>query len=157
MVLSSSCLNKRVFKHMQIDATKLDVHLQRRDPFAGSGNFEVHISVMVFKSHNVRENCVLVSVMDQPHRDTCNKRCHFHFCRAKCQRTAANSCHRRRTVTFKYFRYQSDRPVIIERNSRLKRPLCQISMPKFTSSRSADIRSFSYRITREVVMYHEIL
>ena len=48
-------------------ASDLDVHLQRGNALPRSGDFEVHVAIMVFCSGNVGENGVIVTFLHQAH------------------------------------------------------------------------------------------
>jgi len=43
----------------------LDIHLQASDAIAGTGNFEIHVAVMIFGSGYIGENGVIVAFLHQ--------------------------------------------------------------------------------------------
>ncbi|MPM25611.1 hypothetical protein SDC9_72108 [bioreactor metagenome] len=52
-------LHQRFSQDLFCDPLDFDVHLQRSDTFACSGNFEVHVAQVIFKSLDVRQNCIV--------------------------------------------------------------------------------------------------
>ena len=56
--------------HGDADAADLDVHLQRGDSLAGTGNLEIHVAVMIFGTGDVGEDGVLIAFHHQAHGDT---------------------------------------------------------------------------------------
>src|SRR5262249_36703052 len=56
-------------EHAPVDAADLDVHLQRRDPRAGTRDLEVHVAEMVLVAEDVGEDRHAAALFDQAHRD----------------------------------------------------------------------------------------
>ena len=52
------------------DADDLDVHLEGGHAFSGTGDLEVHVAEVVLRSLDVREDHVVVALLDKAHRDT---------------------------------------------------------------------------------------
>ena len=62
-------LFKRRAQDLLSDAGDLDVHLQRRNPVACSGDLEVHVAEVIFGSLDVGQDRVVVAFLDEAHRD----------------------------------------------------------------------------------------
>jgi hypothetical protein len=52
-------------------ATDFNIHLQSGDSGARSGNFEVHVAVVVFCSGNIGQNGRVVAFHHEAHGDAC--------------------------------------------------------------------------------------
>src|SRR5205823_2956106 len=56
------------------DAGDLDVHLESGDALARAGDLEVHVAEVVFGTLDVRQDGVLVTLLDEAHRDPGDRR-----------------------------------------------------------------------------------
>ena len=84
------------FRHdLRSDARNLDIHLKRRDTLARSGNFEVHVAVVIFGAGDVGKHSVVVAFLHESHRDAGHGRLDRNAGIHHRQRAAANRGHRR--------------------------------------------------------------
>ena len=67
-------LRQRFAHDLSGDAADLDVHLQRGDAVSGPGDFEVHVTVVIFCAGDVGKDGVLVPFLHQSHRHTRHRR-----------------------------------------------------------------------------------
>ena len=77
------------------DTFDFDVHLQRGDTIAATGNFKVHVAQVIFVTQNVRQNNKAFAFFDQTHCDTRNSGFDRHACIHQGQRCTTNGSHRR--------------------------------------------------------------
>ena len=56
-------LGQRFAHDLGSDTGNFDVHLQRGNAVARTGDFEVHIAVVVFSAGNIGEDCVLIEFL----------------------------------------------------------------------------------------------
>ncbi|MNT23560.1 hypothetical protein D3C72_1589810 [compost metagenome] len=119
------------------DAFNFDIHLQSRDTFAGTRNFEVHITQVIFVAQDVRKNNKVVAFFHQAHCDTRNSGFDWHACIHQGQRSATNGSHRRRTVRFGDFRNHTNgvREFVSFRHNSQHAALRQTTVTNFTTLR----------------------
>src|SRR5665213_2982448 len=91
-------LLKRLAHDLGSDAHDLDVHLERGDALAGAGDLEVHVAVVVFRTGDVGEDGVLVTLFDEAHGHACDRSLDGNTGLHERKRRAADGGHRRRTV-----------------------------------------------------------
>jgi hypothetical protein len=60
------------------DAGDLAVHLQGGDPLAGAGDLEVHVTEVVLGALDIREDRVVVTLLDQANGDPAHRRLDGH-------------------------------------------------------------------------------
>jgi hypothetical protein len=53
------CLRQRLTHDLRRNAADFNIHLQCGDSIMRSGNFEIHVAVVIFRAGNVGENGVL--------------------------------------------------------------------------------------------------
>ena len=84
----------------------LDVHLQRGDALAGTGDLEIHVAVVILGARDVGENGVpaVRLVEDQSHRDSGHGTLHGHAGVHQREGAAADAGHGRRAVGFENVR-----------------------------------------------------
>src|SRR5258708_5548290 len=71
-------LRQRVTQDVERDAGDLDVHLQRGDSALGAGDLEVHVAEVVLDAGDIGEDDVVVTLLDEPHRDSRDRPLHRH-------------------------------------------------------------------------------
>ena len=139
------------------DSVDLDVHLQRGHALAGTRDLEVHVAEMILVAHDVGEHDERVTLLDEPHRDSGNRRRHRHTSVHQREAGTAHRRHRARSVRFRHFRNHPHdiREVVHVRHDRLNGPLRQPSMPYLAATRSKHPPSLADAERREVVVQHE--
>ncbi len=151
-------LIERLLHDLAGDAVDLDVHLQRRDAVAGAGNLEVHVSEMVLVAHDVREHHELVTLLDEAHGDTGDRRLDGHARVHQRHARAANARHGARPVGLGNFR---DHPHDVGkllgqvRHDRHDTALGETAMADLAPLRRSDSAGLADAERREVVMHHE--
>src|SRR6185437_1700477 len=68
-----TCLLECLAHDLRRDAHDLDVHLQRGDAFARTGDLEVHVAVVVFGTGDIGQDGVVVAFLHKTHRNACNR------------------------------------------------------------------------------------
>ena len=63
-------LRQRVAHDVERHARDLDVHLERGDSVLRAGDLEVHVAEMVLDARDIGEDDVVITLLDQAHRDT---------------------------------------------------------------------------------------
>src|SRR4028118_1035212 len=76
------------------DARDLHVHLKRRDAVPRTGDLEVHVAHVVLEALNVRQDDVVLTLLDEAHRHTRDRRLYRHAAVHERQRRAADARHR---------------------------------------------------------------
>ena len=71
----------------------LDVHLKGRNPELGSSNLEIHVTVVILAAEDVAEDRDVVAILDQPHRNTCNRLANLDSGVHEPKNSTANRCH----------------------------------------------------------------
>src|SRR5476649_970313 len=139
------------------DAHDLDVHLQRGDTVAGTGDLEVHVAQVIFIAQDVRQHGELAAFLDQAHRDTGDVFFHRHAGIHQRQAAAADRGHRRGTVRFGDFRHQTHRVAELFRRRQRgdQRALGQTAVADFATLGRADAAGFAGGERWHVVMQHE--
>ena len=141
------------------DAADLDVHLQGGDAFAGSGDLEVHVAVVVFRSGNVGQDGVVIAFLDQAHGDT-GDRCLQRNARVHQRKTcAADRGHRRGAVRLENVRDDADRVgrFFFAGQDGADGALGQCAVADFAAADAGHAARFTDRERREVVVQHEAL
>ena len=87
-------LRQRLAHDLGCDAGHLDIHLQGGNSLARSGDFEIHVAVMIFGPGNVAQDRVLVAFLHQSHGHACHRSRQGHACIHQRQRRPADRCHR---------------------------------------------------------------
>src|SRR5581483_5404805 len=95
---SSARLRERALHDLARDPRDLDVHLERGDPVARAGDLEVHVAEVVLRPLDVREDDVVVALLDEAHRDAGDRRLDRDPGVHQRERRAADGAHRRRAV-----------------------------------------------------------
>ena len=68
------CFREGIAQDLERDPLGLDIHLDRRDPLAGTGDFEVHVTQMVFHPQDIGQHRYPITLCDQAHRHACTGR-----------------------------------------------------------------------------------
>ena len=151
------CLGQRLAHDLRCDAANLDIHLQGGDSFARSGDFEIHVAVVIFRARDVGQDGVLVAFLHQSHRDSGHRSLQRNARIHQRERSPANRRHRRRTVRLQNVRDHAHRvrPLVFRRQHGRNRSLRQRSVPDFATPSSAQKCNFTNRKRRKVVVQHE--
>ncbi len=154
------CACAKRFPHdLRGDAADLDVHLQRRDAVSRSGDFEIHIAVVIFRAGDVGQDGVIVAFFHQSHRNSSYRRLQRYACIHQRKRRAANRGHRGRSVRLQDVGDHAHRvrPVFfvgsiaeIARSASAPCPISRRPAPRKNCN-------FAHREWREIVMQHEAL
>ena len=141
------------------DAADLDVHLQRGNALAGSGDLEVHIAVVIFRAGDVGQDGVVVALLDQAHRDAGDRRLERNAGIHQRQAGSADRRHRRRTVRLQNVGDDAERiwRLFLVRQNRAHGALGQRSVADFAATYAGHASHFADRERREVVVQHEAL
>ena len=75
------------------EAIALDIHLGCSDTVLGSRYLEVHIAEMILIAENIGKDCIFAVLLDESHRNTCNRLLDLDTGVHKCQTAGANACH----------------------------------------------------------------
>ncbi len=137
-------------------AGDLDVHLQGGDPVPRPGHLEVHVTEVVLGALDVREDDVVVALLDEAHRDTRHGRHDRHARVHERERRAAHGAHRRRAVRLERLRDDANRvrEVLDRRDDRLERALRERAVTDVTPLRATHEARLPDREGREVVVVH---
>src|SRR5438552_6584187 len=144
--------------HADGNAQDLDVHLQRSDARASSGDFEVHVAVVIFGSGDVREDGVfLVVTDDEPHGDARAGSLHRDASVHQGERAAANGGHGRGTIRFQNVGDEAHGVGKIRFGGKQvhERALRKSAMADFAAARATKEFHFTDAERREVVVQHE--
>ena len=87
-------LLQRFGHDLGVDAADLDVHLQRGNSLVRSGDFKVHVAIVILRSRDVAENCVFVPLHHEAHGHSSHRRLQWHPGIHQRQRAATHSGHR---------------------------------------------------------------
>src|SRR6267143_1087717 len=144
--------------HADGDAQDLDVHLQRSDARASSGDFDVHVAVVIFGSGNVREDGVfLVVTDDEPHGDARAGSLHRDASVHQGERASANGGHGRGTIGFQNVGDEAHgvRKIRFGGKQVHQRALREGAVADFATARATKEFHFTDAERREVVVQHE--
>ena len=152
-------LLQRLAHDLRRDAHDLDVHLQRGNAVARSGDLEVHVAVMVFGARDVGQDGILIAFLNQAHRHAGNGSLQRNAGIHHAERSSANGCHRGRSVRLQNVGDDAHRvgPIGVAGQHREQRPLGQCTVTDFATAGAAQERHFANRERREVVVQHEAL
>ena len=154
-----ACLFHRLPHDVSGDAAHLDVHLQRGDSIAGSGDLEVHVAVVVLCARDVAQHGVPSGrwVENQPHRDARDRRLERHPCVHQRQRSAAHRGHGRRPIRLQDVGNHPDRvgERVVTRHDREQTALGEVPVSDLPATRATQELDFPDRERRKVVVQHE--
>ena len=150
-------LEQRFLHDLSRDPGNLDVHLQRGDAVPAAGDLEVHIAVVVLESGDIRQDRIVLSLLDQSHGDTGDGSLERHACVLQRHDGAADGRHGRRAVGLQDVRDHADRvgELLLRWKQRRDRSLRQGSVPDFPAARASQEPHLSHAEGREVVVEHE--
>src|SRR4029453_15864207 len=139
------------------DAGDLDVHLECGDTGAGAGDLEVHVAEVVFGTLDVRQDHVVVALLDEAHGDAADRLLDRDAGVHQGERRAADRAHRRRAVRLERLGDDADRvgEVLRRRDDRLQRPLRERTVADVAALRPPHEPGLADRVGREVVVVHE--
>ena len=139
------------------DALDFDVHLQRGNTVCGTGYLEVHIAKVVFVTQDVGQHRKAVVFLDQAHSDTCHVRFHRYARVHQGQATAADRCHRRRTIGLGHFRHHTHGvgKVFFAGQAGNQSTLGQTAVADFAALGRSDAAGFTGGERRHVVVQHK--
>ena len=154
-----ACLLQGFTHDFERDSLDLDVHLERGHAVPCPGDFEVHVTRMVFRTLNIGEDCIFsVFARNEPHCDTGDGGLDWHTAIHHRQGSGADTAHRRRSVRTEGLRYESDRvrEVGLTRNDWLQGPFGKCTVADFAPSGKTEPPCLTGRIGREVVVMNEV-
>ena len=139
------------------DAIDFDIHLQGRDAFVGAGDLEIHVAQVILVSHDVGEDGIPFTFLDQAHRDAGHGRQRWHAGIHQCQAGATNGRHGTGTIGFGDLRDHANHVGKLIRigHDGLHAALGQSPMPHFAPLGRPDHADFTDTVGREVVMEQE--
>ena len=123
------------------DAFNLDIHLERGHAVTGPGDFEVHITRVVFRTLDIGEDRVFpIFTGNESHGDSGYGGLDRHPTVHHCQGSGANTAHRSRSVRAEGLGYESDRvrEVGLAWNNRPQGPLGKCAVTNLASSGKAE-------------------
>ena len=128
-------------------------------PSLGSGDFEVHVAVVIFRAGDVGQDGVVVAFLHQSHGDAGDRSLQRNAGIHQRQRGAADRSHRGRTVRFQNVGDYAHRvgPLVFVGQDGGDGTLRQRAMADFAAAGAAQKRNFTNRERREVVVQHEAL
>src|SRR5574344_1615374 len=146
------------------DALDLDIHLESGDAFGGTGNLEVHIAEVIFRSGDIREDLDLSAFgdaalfRDEAHRDARDRGLDGNACIHQRERAAAHGSHRRRAVGFHDVGHDADgvREIFRGREHCGERTLRKVTVTDFAAGK-AELLAFTHAVRGEVVVKHVVL
>src|SRR4051794_36728235 len=147
-------LLQRVTEDVEGDARDLDVHLEGGDALGGAGDLEVHVAEVVLHARDVREDDVVVALLDQAHRDARHGALDRHARVHEGQRGAADGRHRGRPVGLEDVRHDTDRvrELVGRRDHRHQGPLGKRAVADVAALRPAHEPGLPDGEGREVVV-----
>src|SRR5829696_2836643 len=152
-------LLERAAQDLERDARDLDVHLERGDAFGGAGDLEVHVAEVVLDTGDVGEHHVVLTLLDETHRDSGHRRLDRHTGVHQRQRRTADRGHRARAVRLEDVRDHADRvrELVDRRHHRHERPLGERPVADITALGAAHEAGLAHRERREVVVVEVVL
>src|SRR3989337_1620808 len=150
-------LLERVPHDLLRHSADLDVHLERGDPLPRTGDLEVHVAQVILCALDVGEDDVIVTLLDEAHRDSGDGRLDRDAGVHQREGRAADRAHRRRAVRLERLRDEADRvrEVVGRRDHRLERPLRQGAVADITPLRATHETRIPDRERRAVVVVPE--
>ena len=150
-------LRQRFAHNLRSDAGHFNIHLQRGDAILRSGNFEVHIAVVIFCACDVGENGILLAFLHQSHCNARNRSLQRNARIHQRKRSPANRRHRRRSIRLQNVGHHAHRvrPRLFRRQHARNRALRQRPVPNLPAPRPAHKPNLTHRKRREIVMQHE--
>ena len=154
---SLMCLSQSFLEDLSGDSLALDVHLQSGDAFSGSGDLEVHVTVVVFHALDIRQDGIVFSGRDQTHCHTGNRSLDRNAGSHQRHGTGTDRSLGAGTVGFQNFRDRSDRirEFLFARQYLQQSSFTQCTVTDLTTARAAHSASLTDGVWREVVVMHE--
>ena len=153
-------LLERLLEDLAGQAVDLDVHLQRADAAARTGDLEVHVAEVILVAEDVGEDDVVIAFLHQAHRDARDRRLRRNAGVHQRERAAAHRGHRRASRCDS--RMSDDdadrvREVLVDRDDRLDRALGEEAVADLAARLAAQRLHLARRERREVVVHVERL
>ena len=157
MQSSIACLVQSGVHDFTRNALNLDIHLQRGNSVVGTSNLEVHITEVILIAEDVGQDRKIITLFDQAHCNTGNRRFHRNASVHECEAGATNGSHRAGAIRFRDFRNDTNNvgEIVKTRHNRLDTTASQLAMANLTTLRRTNKARFTDAKRREVVMQHE--
>ncbi len=141
------------------DALDLDVHLERRNTLARSGDLEVHVTEVILVAEYVGQHLETLPLEHQPHRHAGHRRLDRDAGIHQCQAGAAHAGHRTGTVRFENFRddaYHVGKRRHVGHHG-ADAPARQIAVTDLAALGAPHHAGLTHREGRKIVVQHEAL
>ena len=140
------------------DRGDLDVHLQGRDSFLGTGHLEVHVAQVVLVADDVGKNGETVVLLDQAHGDAGHRALQGNAGVHHRERRTAHRGHGRRAVRFGDLGDHADGvgKRLLFRHQRMDGPPGKLAVADLAPPRRPQHARFADAVGREVVVQHEV-
>ena len=139
------------------DTLDLDIHLQRGHTRFCSGDFEIHITEVIFITQDIGQHGETIVLKYETHRNTRDRRFQGDPGIHQRQTGTTHRCHRRRPIRFRNFGHNARciRPVLGFRQHRGNPSSSQATMTDLPTLGPAYKTGFTDTIGREIVVQHK--
>ena len=149
---------KGVLDNVRTNAIDFQIKLDCGNTNTGTSDLEIHVAIMIFITHDIGKERVLVFFLNEADGNTSNRVGDRNTSIHKCQSAAANRSHAGRSIGFHDVGNQPNGvgESFDSRKHSLKAAFCKGTVANFSSTGAAVRFAFANTERREVVIEHEL-